>query len=261
MTHFLTNLDLSLVQKQRTRDPSMMFPCKLYRMLMDSETQGLTHIVSWHKDGRSFRVHNPQAFVDEVMPKYFKKAKYRSFQRQCNLYGFQRVTAVKPFWDSCYHHPAFVRGETGCCIQLHRPVRGTKKTTAKKRERTEAQDANPSRLPPLDLKTNSTPNNPLAITGKFNPITIPTTSRNVDNDTNLSSETNVEELPTIDIMGVSQSPSESPKRTCVDQKNDEVIMAKQSRRSSYQELFYLILGDVCELNEEEFVQDYIQDID
>merc|ERR1712232_613684 len=95
------------------------------------------------------------------------------------------------------------------------------------RKRIEAQDANPSRTPPLDLKTNSTPNNPLAITGKFNPITIHS-SMNVDNDTTLSSETNVEELPTIDIIGVSQSPLESPKRTCVDQKNDEVITAKQN---------------------------------
>ncbi len=57
------------------------FPSKLYEMLHDSQTQGREHIISWDPDGKSFKVHQPEAFVTEVMPKYFNQTKYRSFQR------------------------------------------------------------------------------------------------------------------------------------------------------------------------------------
>merc|ERR1719450_682783 len=116
-------------------------------MLTAADREGFTHIVSWHNDGLSFRVHNQEAFVNEVLPEYFPsskrkmsvdgndggsgnnntaaviKSKIRSFQRQCNLYGFKRVTAVKPFWDACYYHPKFYRDCGDCCKAIDRPLR------------------------------------------------------------------------------------------------------------------------------------------
>lgn len=57
------------------------FPSKLHEMLHDSKVQGHEHIISWGPDGKSFKVHEPEDFVTEVMPKYFNQTKYRSFQR------------------------------------------------------------------------------------------------------------------------------------------------------------------------------------
>lgn len=114
--------------------PDLKFPCKLYTMLMAAETQGFADIVSWHPDGTSFRIHQPDAFVTTILPVYFhKQSQYRSFQRQCNLYGFYRSTAVRPFWEACYQHPLFTKEDTDCCTKLTRPLRDNKNRTKKTR--------------------------------------------------------------------------------------------------------------------------------
>jgi hypothetical protein len=41
----------------------------------------------------SFVVHNRTEFVKHIMPAFFRMSKYESFQRQLNLYGFNRITA------------------------------------------------------------------------------------------------------------------------------------------------------------------------
>ncbi len=66
------------------------FPSKLYEMLESVESLGFSHIVCWLSDGESFQVVDPTQFMDLVVPKFFKATKYRSFQRQLNLWGFKR---------------------------------------------------------------------------------------------------------------------------------------------------------------------------
>ncbi len=67
-----------------------LFPSKLYEMLESVESLGLSHIVCWLPHGESFKVIDPTQFMDLVVPKFFKATKYRSFQRQLNLWGFKR---------------------------------------------------------------------------------------------------------------------------------------------------------------------------
>jgi len=67
------------------------FPLKLHEMLDSVDADGYSHIVSWQPHGRCFVVHKPKEFV-ELLPNYFKLSKLPSFQRQLNLYGFQRLT-------------------------------------------------------------------------------------------------------------------------------------------------------------------------
>lgn len=67
------------------------FPWRLHQMLEDIEKAGEDGIVSWLPDGQHFQVHNPQLFVQRIIPKFFKQKSYKSFQRQLHLYGFQRV--------------------------------------------------------------------------------------------------------------------------------------------------------------------------
>jgi len=66
------------------------FPSKLYEMLESVDSLGLSHMASWLPHGRSFQVKDPTQFMDLVVPKFFKATKYRSFQRQLNLWGFSR---------------------------------------------------------------------------------------------------------------------------------------------------------------------------
>jgi len=47
------------------------FPLKLHRLLLETQDQGLGHIVSWQVHGRSFKVHDVYLFVDKVLPLYF----------------------------------------------------------------------------------------------------------------------------------------------------------------------------------------------
>ena len=53
----------------------------------------LKQIVSWMPHGKAFKVHNPTDFVNYIMPQFFSQSKYTSFQRQLNMYGFQRFSS------------------------------------------------------------------------------------------------------------------------------------------------------------------------
>ena len=71
-------------------EKEQQFPHKLYTMLESVDSLGLSHTVSWLPDGRSFSVNDPAKFMDLVVPQFFKATKFRSFQRQLNLWGFSR---------------------------------------------------------------------------------------------------------------------------------------------------------------------------
>ena len=67
-----------------------IFPMKLHKMLEEAEHDGNDGIVSWNPDGLSFTVHEPKVFARGIMQTYFNQTKYKSFQRQLNLYRFVR---------------------------------------------------------------------------------------------------------------------------------------------------------------------------
>ena len=99
---------------------SPQFPQKLHRMLDAATDGGFEDIVRWELDGRAFKVYKVQEFVDRVLPMYFnKQSKYKSFQRQLNLYGFQRIGADGPVKKG-YRHPNFIRGRLDLCPMVTR---------------------------------------------------------------------------------------------------------------------------------------------
>jgi HSF-type DNA-binding len=49
----------------------------------------------WQPHGRCFMVHDMKEFVSSMLPLWFRQSKFASFQRQLNLYGFQRLTQGK----------------------------------------------------------------------------------------------------------------------------------------------------------------------
>jgi hypothetical protein len=69
-------------------------------------------------------VHKPKEFVNHVMPHYFKQTKMASFQRQLNLYGFNRLTGGLD--KGGYYHEMFLRGKVSLAYDIHRQrVKGT----------------------------------------------------------------------------------------------------------------------------------------
>lgn len=115
------HLDLSLHTNQ-----NIPFPWKLHEMLDTCEREGLSHIVSWLPDNGSFRVHNPSYFMENVIKNFFKQTKYKSFQRQLNIWGFQRIISGPN--KGGYSHKYFIRSnESLCCMMSRQKIKGQKR--------------------------------------------------------------------------------------------------------------------------------------
>jgi len=117
-------VDPSLIKHKAKGGVITPFPVKLHEMLDRIEADGLGHVVSWQPHGRCFVVHKPKEFVNHVMPHYFKQTKMASFQRQLNLYGFNRLTGGLD--KGGYYHELFLRGKVSLAYDIHRMrVKGT----------------------------------------------------------------------------------------------------------------------------------------
>jgi hypothetical protein len=99
---------------------ALSFPFKLHAVLDLLELKGETSVISWLPHGRAFRVQNPNAFVQVLMPRYFNMSKFSSFQRQLSLYGYLRVTNGAD--KGSYYHPSFLRGMPQLCRDMKRTV-------------------------------------------------------------------------------------------------------------------------------------------
>lgn len=102
------------------------FPLKLHDMLEHIELNEpeLADIVSWQPHGRCFLVHKPKLFADTVLQRFFQQKKYASFQRQLNLYGFNRITKGPD--RGSYYHELFLRGKKFLCRGINRmKIKGT----------------------------------------------------------------------------------------------------------------------------------------
>jgi hypothetical protein len=87
-------------------------------MLERSEPDKFDHVVSWTPLGNGFKVHDPAAFVRDVLPRFFRQTKYKSFQRQCNIWGFERWLHGPD--KGGYWHTNLVRGKAHLCSKMKR---------------------------------------------------------------------------------------------------------------------------------------------
>jgi hypothetical protein len=85
-------------------------------MVEDAEENDFSDVVSWINGGRSFKVHKPMDFLDKIMPTYFNQTKYKSFQRQLNLYGF--VRSHHGCHKGSYSHKHFRRDDPSLSTSL-----------------------------------------------------------------------------------------------------------------------------------------------
>jgi hypothetical protein len=90
-TFFYPNTMIQNQKSEMCKINGMSFPRKLHAMLEAASKNNLEDVASWQAGGKSFKVIQPQRFATEIMLTYFNQSKYRSFQRQLNIYGFRRV--------------------------------------------------------------------------------------------------------------------------------------------------------------------------
>ncbi|RKP08874.1 HSF-type DNA-binding-domain-containing protein [Thamnocephalis sphaerospora] len=88
-----------------------MFIDQLYEIL---ECGYFSHIVGWDENGTSFYVHNQEAMTHDVLPTFSAQTHFSSFERQLNMYGFERLSdgrkRKRSGEASRFAHPYFVSG-------------------------------------------------------------------------------------------------------------------------------------------------------
>ncbi|KAG7351414.1 HSF-type DNA-binding protein [Nitzschia inconspicua] len=87
-------------------------------MLEAVEESGDDNIVSWLLGSKSFKVHDVDLFTAAILPHFFQQTKYKSFQRQLNMWGFVRILTGPSAGG--YNHDLFVRGREGLCKNMKR---------------------------------------------------------------------------------------------------------------------------------------------
>lgn len=116
-------------QEEDLASSKLPFVWKLYEMLEDVEKNGDEHIVSWVDGGKAFKVHKLKPFVDDIIPRYFRQSKYKSFQRQLYFYEFTRVQTGSH--AGAYCHPKFVKGVKTLCLSMT-PKKTQRRSSKKK---------------------------------------------------------------------------------------------------------------------------------
>ncbi|GAB9470065.1 Hsf-type dna-binding protein [Globisporangium polare] len=77
------------------------------RRMLDRESDA---ILCWTQDGHAFEIHDMEVMTSYILPKYFKHAKYTSFQRQLNYFNFRKWTKSRAVVCT-FSNAFFVRDE------------------------------------------------------------------------------------------------------------------------------------------------------
>lgn len=92
-------------EKKQTRlQPN--FPAKLHAIVSNPNYQ---HIICWQPHGRSWKIVDKHLLSTVICPKHFAHAKFESFNRSVNGWGFKRLLNPGPDCKS-YYHECFLRG-------------------------------------------------------------------------------------------------------------------------------------------------------
>ena len=94
------------------------FPFYLQYMLAEAERTEKEHIISWLPCGTMFKVHNKEKFEKEILPRFCRHKKHKSFLRQLSMYKFKRITEGPN--RGAYQHPYFVRNRLDLCELIQR---------------------------------------------------------------------------------------------------------------------------------------------
>jgi len=97
--------------------PARTFPMRLHKILSMPEYEAY---ITWLPHGRAWRIINKVFFEKKVIPHHFRHARYASFMRQVNGWGFNRVTEGPD--HNSYYHQNFLRDYPELCREMQRPT-------------------------------------------------------------------------------------------------------------------------------------------
>ncbi|EEC43424.1 predicted protein [Phaeodactylum tricornutum CCAP 1055/1] len=89
------------------------FPLKLMKVL---STKEFSEIIGWLPSGKSFSIIKPKVFTVEILPTYFKSAKYSSFTRKLHRWGFMRHYRGPE--AGAFYHKDFQKGRLDLVEQM-----------------------------------------------------------------------------------------------------------------------------------------------
>jgi len=101
----------NVVKKRGRCSQTCQFVYRLYDLLTNaSEHPTDRETVRFSEDGTYFTVFNRIAFQKDILLKYYRTNKMRSFTRQLNVYGFRSSTSGGTARYVHFSHPLFARG-------------------------------------------------------------------------------------------------------------------------------------------------------
>eukprot|EP01083_Nonionella_stella_P076892 209695_1 len=104
------------------RKTAVRFPAKLMQVLSSKQCE---HIIAWTRNGSCFVIKKPSLLVKEVLPFYFKEAKYTSFTRKLHRWGFVKTNLKDSSnTQTIYFHKYFQRGDPDLCEKMDCSNRG-----------------------------------------------------------------------------------------------------------------------------------------
>jgi len=104
-----TQFDSTVTAPSRRRKPN--FAEKLHTVLNDQECR---HAIAWLPSGRSFCITDQDEFVKNILPKYFREAKFESFSRRLKRWGFRKVYTTG-LSQIIFSHDLFRNGRPDLC--------------------------------------------------------------------------------------------------------------------------------------------------
>ncbi|KAI2496828.1 hypothetical protein MHU86_17664 [Fragilaria crotonensis] len=97
------------------RDPVHAFASRLHEILSNPEYSAY---ISWLPHGRAWKILDKTGFERNVIPNHFRHARYASFMRQVNGWGFKRITEGPD--HNAYFHEYFLRDHPQLCWKIQR---------------------------------------------------------------------------------------------------------------------------------------------
>ena len=101
----------------------LSFPAKLFFILefIDLYAPHLKTVFCWKHHGRCIHISDKKSFEQNIMTLLlFNSAKYDTFRRQLNIWGFTRIEKVRSLDIGCYFHEKFLRGHFDLCNTMTR---------------------------------------------------------------------------------------------------------------------------------------------
>ena len=115
---------MSIVSSDRRKALDLKFIVKLHFELENIDEDDKGDIISWMSHGRSFRIHDRERFISEILPRYFNmrngSTSCTSFMRQLHMYGFTRLTRISGPDQGSYYNELFLRGRAFLTCRIKR---------------------------------------------------------------------------------------------------------------------------------------------